>query len=244
MKSQVRAFQISFLLHSLLLVAALLLSSQMVSSKKLMVLDFNLYKPEPSVKKVEAPPPVPKREPIRPKALPTPRNEPLKAAEEKPDRPSAAEIPPMIKLPEAQSQGGPSMGLGMVPSSPSINEGASGIAGGSKEGSTLGTGEGSSDSGKESAKARYFKEHFTYIRDKVLKNISYPAIARRMGWQGKVILSFIIAADGSVREVKIVQSSGFSVLDKNAFETVKDTAPFPKPPVEAKLIMPIVFRLD
>ena len=65
-----------------------------------------------------------------------------------------------------------------------------------------------------------------------------------MGWQGKVLLSFIISADGSVREVKIIQGSGFPILDKSAIETVKDTAPFPKPPIEAQLVIPIIFRLD
>lgn len=65
-----------------------------------------------------------------------------------------------------------------------------------------------------------------------------------MGWQGKVIVSFIIAADGSIKEVKITQGSGFAVLDNNALETVKDTAPFPKPPVEAQLVIPILYRLE
>jgi protein TonB len=65
-----------------------------------------------------------------------------------------------------------------------------------------------------------------------------------MGWQGKVLLSFIITANGSVKDFKIIQGSGFPILDNSAIETVKDTAPFPKPPVEAQLVIPIVFRLQ
>jgi protein TonB len=65
-----------------------------------------------------------------------------------------------------------------------------------------------------------------------------------MGWQGKVLLSFIITADGLVREFKIIKSSGFAMLDKSAVESVKDTAPFPKPPVEAQVVIPIVYRLE
>ena len=88
------------------------------------------------------------------------------------------------------------------------------------------------------------REHFAYIRDKILRNIHYPAMARRLGWQGRVLLSFIITLDGSIKEAKIMQGSGFEVLDKNAVDTVKDTAPFPKPPAEARLVIPIIYRLD
>jgi TonB family protein len=40
-----------------------------------------------------------------------------------------------------------------------------------------------------------------------------------------------------------MQSSGFTMLDKNAAEAVHDTAPFPKPPCEARLVIPISYRL-
>jgi protein TonB len=99
------------------------------------------------------------------------------------------------------------------------------IAGRTGSGDTAGSGE-----GKESAEKKYLREHFAYIRDKILGHISYPPLARRMGWQGKVILSFVITTDGLAKEIKIVQGSGFSLLDKNAAETVSDTAPFPNPP--------------
>jgi protein TonB len=65
-----------------------------------------------------------------------------------------------------------------------------------------------------------------------------------MGWQGKIQVSFVIGSDGSVKDIKIIQSSGFEILDKKTIETVKDTAPFPKPPVEAKLIIPVLYKLD
>jgi protein TonB len=246
-KYQTRAFQISFLLHSLILVVAILLSTFIGHSKKLMVMDFNLRKPEAYIKKVEPPAPTPviKTKPIKPKARQTlTEKEPPRQPEEKPRISSSPEIPPMVKLPEAQDIGGSSLGIGMVPGSKSIKEGSPGTPGGSKEGSGTGSGLGNSDGGKESAKAKYLKEHFAYIRDKILKNINYPDMARRMGWQGKVLLSFIITADGSVREFKIIQSSGFTILDKSAIETVKDTAPFPKPPGEARLVIPIIYRLE
>lgn len=48
----------------------------------------------------------------------------------------------------------------------------------------------------------------------------YPKRARDMGQQGKVILHALVDAAGTTREVKIVQSSGFSLLDKAASAAV------------------------
>lgn len=91
---------------------------------------------------------------------------------------------------------------------------------------------------------KYLNENFAYIRDRILKNVSYPDTARRKGWEGKVVLSFVIMANGSVKAFKIIQSSGFTVLDKSAIETVRDTAPFPRPPGEAQLVIPITYQLE
>lgn len=96
----------------------------------------------------------------------------------------------------------------------------------------------------ERARQRYLKEHFTYIRDIITRNISYPFMARKMGWSGKVTVSFVITEDGSVRDVKIIESSGFDVLDRNALDTVRKVSPFPRPPVKAEVIVPVVYRLN
>jgi protein TonB len=69
-------------------------------------------------------------------------------------------------------------------------------------------------------------------------------MARQMGWEGKVKVSFIISFDGSFREIEISKSSGFEILDKNAIETVKNASPFPKLPVEAQIIIPILYKLN
>lgn len=96
----------------------------------------------------------------------------------------------------------------------------------------------------EKERQRYLKEHFTYIRDIITRNISYPFMARKMGWSGKVTVSFVITEDGSVRDVKIIESSGFDVLDRNALDTVRKVSPFPRPPVKAEVIVPVVYRLN
>jgi len=95
----------------------------------------------------------------------------------------------------------------------------------------------------ETAEERYLREHFLYIKDRILARIVYPNLARRMGWHGKVLTSFIIHVDGTVSDVRIVSSSGFKVLDQNAILTIQGVAPFPKPPITAKIIIPITYRL-
>jgi len=95
----------------------------------------------------------------------------------------------------------------------------------------------------ESLKNRYLREHFAYIRDLILKNLSYPPLARKGGWQGKVKVSFIIREDGKVEGVRIVESSGYIVLDRNVVETIREVQPFPKPPVRAELVIPVTYTL-
>lgn len=57
-------------------------------------------------------------------------------------------------------------------------------------------------------------------------NQHYPDEARRNRIFGDLRLLVAINADGSVREIKILQSSGKSVLDTAAIRTVKMAAPF------------------
>lgn len=50
---------------------------------------------------------------------------------------------------------------------------------------------------------------------------AYPTLSRKLGEQGKVLLSIYVLADGTVGELKVKQSSGFSRLDDAALSAVK-----------------------
>jgi periplasmic protein TonB len=84
---------------------------------------------------------------------------------------------------------------------------------------------------------------FTRIRDAIQRAIAYPATARRMGWEGKVVVAFQILPDGSVRDVRVVQGSGHAALDRGAIDAVRNASPFSGSPVEAEVITPVVYRL-
>ncbi len=94
------------------------------------------------------------------------------------------------------------------------------------------------------SKEAYLKEHFDYIRELIQKNLLYPRIARRMGWTGKVVVAFTVCKGGYVKDIEVIKGTGFAVLDRNAVETIRQASPFPDPPVEAKIIVPIAYRLD
>ena len=49
---------------------------------------------------------------------------------------------------------------------------------------------------------------------------NYPAMSKRMGEQGKVLVLVLIGADGLPQKAEIKQSSGFERLDKAALNTV------------------------
>lgn len=96
----------------------------------------------------------------------------------------------------------------------------------------------------ESQQRRYLKEHFAHIRDTIAENLRYPAKARKMGWHGRLAVEFVVLASGAVDQIRITKSSGIALLDSDAEETVRRSAPFPKPPVSARLIIPVDYVLN
>jgi protein TonB len=90
----------------------------------------------------------------------------------------------------------------------------------------------------------YRRANFGSIRDSILANLHYPMLARRKGWSGKVEVAFLIKPDGQVSELRIQTSSGYSVLDEQALEAIRRSAPFAPPRIAALLIMPVTFQLN
>lgn len=96
---------------------------------------------------------------------------------------------------------------------------------------------------EEEKKQIYLREHFVYIRNLIMQELDYPPLARRMGWCGQVVVSFVVQEDGSVEKLTVVKSSGRTLLDQNALATISRVAPFPRPPVSAEIVMPIAYQL-
>ena len=50
----------------------------------------------------------------------------------------------------------------------------------------------------------------------------YPLIARKKGWQGRLLLAVHIDKNGNVLNVHVKETSGFEVLDKVSVKTIRD----------------------
>ncbi|TDT44010.1 protein TonB [Halospina denitrificans] len=57
-------------------------------------------------------------------------------------------------------------------------------------------------------------------------NLNYPEEARRRGLHGEVRMLVSINADGSLRELEVLQSSGHAILDDAARRIVRQASPF------------------
>jgi len=55
----------------------------------------------------------------------------------------------------------------------------------------------------------------------------YPKIALRRGFQGLLILKLFIARSGEVIDVKVIQSTGYKILDKAGIESAKNSKYLP-----------------
>lgn len=75
----------------------------------------------------------------------------------------------------------------------------------------------------------------------------YPALSRRLGEEGQVLLRVLVAEDGSPREIKLLKSSGYDRLDAAAQEAVSHWRFVParkgNVPVAASVQVPVSFQL-
>jgi len=249
MNRQACGFLISLIIHTVVIVLAVVIGTTSASMNTkpvvidLSILESTINSPGPNVL-----PALKVTEPEKPKPVEKPKIvQKIRQLEKKVDTES---LEPKIVTPVEQ-QGPVPIASVEVPKTQPLTETLPGTGdqsahgtgireGGGVEGSGNGTGGISADA----LRKKYLSEHFAYIKNIIQENITYPARAQRMGWQGKVIIDFIIRENGNATDIKIAQSSGFEVLDDNVIKTVEAVAPFPKPPVRAELRVPIIYRLE
>ena len=68
--------------------------------------------------------------------------------------------------------------------------------------------------------------YFIRLRKEISLNWVYPLVAARRGQQGKVYVLFSIERDGKVSYIKVLESSGHTLLDEAVIATLKDSSPF------------------
>lgn len=103
-------------------------------------------------------------------------------------------------------------------------------------------------SGSERGESRFVQgigeaKDFGIIRDAIIRNVRYPERARRMGFEGKVLLSFVVLEDGSTAQIKVVASSGHDLLDEEAKRVVARTKIIKRAPYRRFVLLPVIYSL-
>lgn len=70
------------------------------------------------------------------------------------------------------------------------------------------------------------------VKQRIEEVRRYPEWAKEQGIEGVAHLRFIVLANGNGREIKLVHSSGFKILDQEAIVTINRASPFPPFPKE------------
>ncbi len=99
---------------------------------------------------------------------------------------------------------------------------------------------------------KYIKDLERYLNNLAKRKDLYPPMAKRLRLEGSLTVRFTIRKDGSVDEksIKIMVSSGYSILDKGAVKLIKKYVPLfakkegKKPPRDNLVVeLPIVFEI-
>ncbi len=88
-----------------------------------------------------------------------------------------------------------------------------------------------------------------HVQRELARHFSYPPRARRRGWQGTVVLGFNIESSGTIKDIRVAKSSGFTILDRAATASLYkvarvEAAQFAVWQQEMPLQLPVIYRLE
>jgi len=79
------------------------------------------------------------------------------------------------------------------------------------------------------------------IREAIQRELTYPPLARRRRLEGTVVAGFLIDGGGEPHDIKIVESSGYSILDKEVIAIIRRASPYPH--IDERVEVPVSFKL-
>jgi len=80
------------------------------------------------------------------------------------------------------------------------------------------------------------------IRSAIERAKGYPLLAREKGVEGTVLVSFTIDGKGLSKDIKIIKSSGYQILDEEVPRMLRRASPFPR--FKGEIVIPITFKLN
>lgn len=195
--------------------------------------------PEPVVTPPEPPKPVEPPKPIE-KPKPVEKPKPIEKPVEKP-KPKPKPTPKPVKTPEPEPQvvQAPPTPAPPTPTPPAPQPSPAP----SKTSSNLPP-SGAETVGEFNFATSAGDERFSKIQKAIQKHHKYPKRAQKMRHQGIVEVSFLYKKDGTVRDVKVIKSSGFETLDEAAVELINRAAPdFPTLDRDYVIKIPVSYKL-
>lgn len=85
------------------------------------------------------------------------------------------------------------------------------------------------------------------IYKELSQHFVYPKLAQKRNWQGKVLLSLRVSSNGKINDVQLNNSSGYSVLDQAAINSLSKVGYLPQIsswlPYDIDLKLPVVYQL-
>jgi protein TonB len=96
----------------------------------------------------------------------------------------------------------------------------------------------------EQLRKKYTADHYAYIKKMIQDNLEYPQRAKRMGQTGTVLVAITILKNGHVKDVRILKSTGFEILDDSVKDAISKVEPFPQPPDYATVKISFRFNLE
>jgi len=87
------------------------------------------------------------------------------------------------------------------------------------------------------------------LQSRLRFNRHYPRSAIRRGWEGRVELAVQIDTQGQIGLIRILQSSGHSLLDQAAIQSVEGLARLPEADIlldqqPVEITIPVIYRLE
>lgn len=87
------------------------------------------------------------------------------------------------------------------------------------------------------------------LNKKLAEHFHYPVIARRNDWQGQVVITLDITNQGTMKNITVLHSSGYTILDADAVDTLTrigkldvEFSPFGYKDISLQL--PIIYQLQ
>jgi protein TonB len=97
------------------------------------------------------------------------------------------------------------------------------------------------DQVKTQSKGKTIEDVTMSIRKSIEKVLVYPLIAKKRGLEGTALTEFTVNAKGYPEDIRIIESSGYNILDIAAKESLIKAAPFNAG--KGRYEIPITFRL-